>query len=143
MSRRMGKPTFCIGENKGADQLRSNCEADQRLCFCYMDNTIPLNFQPLTIFCDCTARFVSDLVGTQIVGFLTHRLILFSLSTEKQVLMKLTSKKPSIKTVILSEGTPGTCRIVFNILLDKKKTCALLQTQKILKGKGEIEKSYM
>ena len=26
----MGKPTICIGENKGADQLRSNCEADQR-----------------------------------------------------------------------------------------------------------------
>ena len=22
----MGKPTICIGENKGADQLRSNCE---------------------------------------------------------------------------------------------------------------------
>ena len=32
------------------------------------------NFQPPTIFCDCTARFVSDLVGTQIVGFLMHRL---------------------------------------------------------------------
>ena len=26
MSRHMGKPTICIGENKGADQLRSNCE---------------------------------------------------------------------------------------------------------------------
>ena len=26
-SRRMGKPTICIGEIKGADQLRSNCEA--------------------------------------------------------------------------------------------------------------------
>ena len=31
----MGKSTICIGKNKGADQLRSNCEADQRLCFCY------------------------------------------------------------------------------------------------------------
>ena len=38
----MGKPTICIGENKGADQLRSNCEADQRLCFRYSDGTIPL-----------------------------------------------------------------------------------------------------
>ena len=38
----MGKPTICIGENKGADQLRSNCEADQRLCFRYSDSTIPL-----------------------------------------------------------------------------------------------------
>ena len=38
----MGKPTNCICENKGADQLRSNCEADQRLCFRYADSTIPL-----------------------------------------------------------------------------------------------------
>ena len=30
-----------MGENKGADQLRSNCEADQRLCFLYMDSTVP------------------------------------------------------------------------------------------------------
>ena len=29
----MGKPTICIGENKGADQLCGNCEADQCLCF--------------------------------------------------------------------------------------------------------------
>ena len=28
----MGKPTICIGENKDADQLRGNREADQRLC---------------------------------------------------------------------------------------------------------------
>ena len=32
-SRLMGKPTICIGENKDADQLRGNREADQRLCF--------------------------------------------------------------------------------------------------------------
>ena len=38
----MGKPTICICENKGADQLRSYCEADQRLCFLYTDSTIPL-----------------------------------------------------------------------------------------------------
>ena len=38
----MGKPTICIGENKDADQLRSNREADQRLCFRYTDSTIPL-----------------------------------------------------------------------------------------------------
>ena len=44
MSRPMGKPTICIGENKGADQHRSNCEADQRLGFCYTDSTIPLLF---------------------------------------------------------------------------------------------------
>ena len=42
MSRRMGKPTICICENKAADQLRGNREADQRLCFHYMDSTLPL-----------------------------------------------------------------------------------------------------
>ena len=36
------KPAFCICENKDADQLRSNREADQRLCFRYSDITIPL-----------------------------------------------------------------------------------------------------
>ena len=38
----MRKPDFCLGENKGADQLRGNREADQRLCFRYSDSTIPL-----------------------------------------------------------------------------------------------------
>ena len=41
----MRKPTFCICENKGADQLRGNREADQRLCFRYIDSTIPLLFK--------------------------------------------------------------------------------------------------
>ena len=42
MSRHMGKPTICLGENKDADQLRGNREADQLLCFRYSDSTIPL-----------------------------------------------------------------------------------------------------
>ena len=46
MSRAMRKPDFCPSENKGADQLHSNCEADQRLCFRYMDSTIPLLIKP-------------------------------------------------------------------------------------------------
>ena len=37
----MGKPPICIGKNEGTDQLCSNCEADQRLCFCYSDSTVP------------------------------------------------------------------------------------------------------
>ena len=71
----MGKPTICIGENKGADQLRGNCEADQRLCFRYSDSTIPLLFKLLACFCSCTGWFVSDLFGNHIVGFPTRRLI--------------------------------------------------------------------
>ena len=38
----MRKPPICICENKEADQLRSNCAADQRLGFRYIDSTIPL-----------------------------------------------------------------------------------------------------
>ena len=64
----MRKPAFCICENKDADQLRGYREADQRLCFRYIDSTIPLvpkirNFEPLAILCGTTAWFVSDLVG--------------------------------------------------------------------------------
>ena len=33
MSRLARKPALCICENKDADQLRGNHEADQRLCF--------------------------------------------------------------------------------------------------------------
>ena len=42
MSLVMRKPAFCICENKDADQLRGNLEADQRLCFRYTNITIPL-----------------------------------------------------------------------------------------------------
>ena len=38
----MRKPAFCICENKDADQLCGTREADQRLCFRYIDSTIPL-----------------------------------------------------------------------------------------------------
>ena len=41
LSHLMGKPTICIEENKDADQLRGNREADQRLCFHYSDSIIP------------------------------------------------------------------------------------------------------
>ena len=42
MNRVVRKPAFCLCENKDADQLRGNREADQRLCFRYTDSTIPL-----------------------------------------------------------------------------------------------------
>ena len=65
MSRVVRKPAFCICENKGADQLHGNREADQRLCFRNTDSTIPLlpKSEILVIFSGCTAWFVSDLVG--------------------------------------------------------------------------------
>ena len=52
---------------KGADQLCSNCTADQRLCLRFTDSTIPPLLIPkisrLAFFCACIGRIVSDLVG--------------------------------------------------------------------------------
>ena len=60
LRRVMRKTSFCICENK---------DADQRHCFRYINSTIPLlpinykrSFKPLAIFCGCIARFVSELV---------------------------------------------------------------------------------
>ena len=38
----MRKPECCLCENKGADQLCSNCTAVQHLCFRCADSTVPL-----------------------------------------------------------------------------------------------------
>ena len=42
MSRVVRKQDYWLCEIKGADQLRGNPEADQRLCFRYTDSTISL-----------------------------------------------------------------------------------------------------
>ena len=42
LSHLVRKPTICICKNKDADRLRGNREADQRLCFCFTDSTLPL-----------------------------------------------------------------------------------------------------
>ena len=65
----MRKPGFCLSENKGADKLRGDREADQRLCFRYTDSTISVvpkmrNFELLAFHSDSTDRFVSNRVGT-------------------------------------------------------------------------------
>ena len=68
----MRKPDFCLCENKDADQLYSNSEADQRLCFCFMDSIIsPLlqNFKFLTFFWYCKGQFVLDQVRIPEHGF--------------------------------------------------------------------------
>ena len=68
MSLLMRKPTICIWENNDADQLRGNREADQRLCFRYLDSTIPLllkseisSFYPDSV--TVQPDFGSDLLG--------------------------------------------------------------------------------
>ena len=75
----MGKTTICIGENKAADQLCSNCTADQRLCFRYTDSTIPLLLKSeISSFYLDSVTVQTGLcrtwLGAQIVGFLMHRL---------------------------------------------------------------------
>ena len=80
MSHVMRKLDFCLCENKGADQLRSNCEADQSLCFALhgqynSSSTYILNFEPLSIYCACKTCFLSDLFGNHIIRFLMTWLI--------------------------------------------------------------------
>ena len=76
MSRVLRKPTLCKCENKDADKLLGNCEADQWFCFHYLDSTIPQLPKSTisSLSSGCTVWFVSDLVRIHIVGFLTLRL---------------------------------------------------------------------
>ena len=61
----MGKPTTCIGENKDADQLRGNREADQHLCFRYSDSTIlPLPIRKILSFESSSVTVQVDLCQT-------------------------------------------------------------------------------
>ena len=77
----MRKPAFCICENKDADQLRGNREADQRLIFRYTGSTIPLLsiYEISSLYSSCVVvqpglcRTWSETPKT---GFLRTRLIL-------------------------------------------------------------------
>ena len=76
----MRKPAFCICENKDADQLRGNREADQRLCFRYIDSTIPLlakseisSLKPSSV--TLQTGLCRTWLDTPKTGFLTTRLI--------------------------------------------------------------------
>ena len=77
----MRKRDYCLCENKGADQLRGNREADQRLCFRYTDSIFPL----LLISEISSFQLFSELVQpglcrtlseTPKTGFLASRLII-------------------------------------------------------------------
>ena len=75
----MRKPAFCICENKDADQLRGNREADQRLCFRYIDSTIPLLpiYEILSLYPSCVVvqpGLCETWSETPKTGFLTTRL---------------------------------------------------------------------
>ena len=79
-SRVTRKPDFCLCENKGADQLRSNCEADQRLCFRYTDSTLSLLIKSeISSFYAASGTVYVGLCQTWLetpkTGFLASRLI--------------------------------------------------------------------
>ena len=72
---------FCICENKDTDQLRGNCEADQRLLFRYIARTIPLlSKYKISSFWLSSVAVQPGLCWTWSetpkTGFLTTRLIL-------------------------------------------------------------------
>ena len=76
----MRKPAFHICENKDVDQLRSNREADQLLCFRYTDSTIPLlPNSEISSLSPSSVTVQPDLCGTRLeipkTGFLRTRLI--------------------------------------------------------------------
>ena len=79
MSFVMRKSAFCICENKDADQLRSNCAADQRLCFAtgiveylyFLNPTFQASRHLLSVVQPGLCRTWSETPKT---GFLTTRL---------------------------------------------------------------------
>ena len=56
------KPSFCIWENKDADQLRGSREAVLRHCFRYLDRAIPL-FSKLQASSNLHDQWLSSLFG--------------------------------------------------------------------------------
>ena len=99
MSLVVRKPAFCICENKDADQLRGDREADQRLCFRYIDSTIPLlpkseifSLYPSSVTAQPgLCRTWSKTLKT---GFLTTRLILM---VEDLCMFQLISSKAQLE----------------------------------------------
>ena len=76
----MRKSGFSICKKKDADQLRGNREADQRLCFRYIDSTISLlpkyeisSLQPSSVVVQAGLCWTWS--ETQKTGFLTTRTI--------------------------------------------------------------------
>ena len=65
----MRKPAFCICENKDADQLRGNREADQRLCFRYTDSTIPTGVIQKVLPVLSTETLLHIWLSTEYYGF--------------------------------------------------------------------------
>ena len=51
----MGNPSFCICENKDADQFRGNREAGQRLCFSFTVQSVVSKSEILSLWSSSVA----------------------------------------------------------------------------------------
>ena len=116
----MTKPDFRICENKDADQLRGNREADQRLCFRYMDTTIPLfskteisSLKPSSVAVQPgLCRTWSEIPKT---GFLTTRLIWNDRSCKDFYKLLLSNRQSiEIENVIARASIEAPTRSVMN-----------------------------
>ena len=112
MSRVVRKPAYCICENKDADQLRGDREADQRLCFRYTDSTIPLlSKSEISSLYSSSVVVQPGLCGTWSetpkTGFLRTRLISYYISSY-QVSIVLTVSKSWSKWKGYSSHSPTT-----------------------------------
>ena len=97
----MRKPALCICEDKDADQLRGNREADQRLCFRYSESTIPL--LPKSEISSLQPSSVAEQPGlcrtwaeTPKIGFLTTMLKLSKILDLQRLALTSIAKSPKI-----------------------------------------------
>ena len=102
----MRKQAFCICENKGADQLRSNHSADQHLRFHNIDSTIPLHVLPKSEISSLLPSSVAvqpglrqSLSDNPKTGFLAMRLILYCLKSNFYYETSLRFKKTLSNTI--------------------------------------------
>ena len=107
----MRKPDFCLGENKGADQLRGNREADQRLCFRHSDSAISLlPKSEISSFLPYSETAQTGLCWTWSetpkTGFLTSRLILFIFSQDIQTQQMTTTGWLGMVSITISKFFP-------------------------------------
>ena len=71
MSRVMRNPHFAYGKTKA----QISCAVTAKLISAFVFATQIVQFLYISSLCDCTARFMLDLVRTQIVGFLMQGLV--------------------------------------------------------------------
>ena len=125
----MRKPVFCIYENKDADQLRGNREADQRLCFHYTDTTIPLlskseisSFWPF--FVAVQPGLCRTWSKTPKTGFLRTRLLISEISKLlrlHKLICVLTEQKSLIQVFWLNDSERSPDEVTQSTPYSKRK----------------------